>query len=83
MAVGDVYVNGVHPTEKLTGQEICERIVVAGMWNGTPESLWNSRPDGELGGVFYMYWRAQAGEGGKIEMEIGNGRRIVMWEGER
>ncbi len=79
MAVGDMYLNGEKPTDSPdTCKAMCERVVAAGLWFSTPESLFERMG---MPSIFWMYWRALAGEGGKIEMEVDNGRRIVMWEG--
>lgn len=75
MASGDLYVDGVR-APGMTGKEMCEYVVKAGLFSGTPEELWNLSPTGELSQVFDLYYAALAKNGHKIEVEAPDGTRV-------
>lgn len=81
MAIGDILVDGKRQTKKVTGQQMCEYIVAADIYVGfSAEDLWNYSARGELTQVFDMYWYAHHVRGHRVELEIGGGVRVLMFQ---
>lgn len=80
MLEGEILVDGNEPPAR-TGREMCEYIVAAGLWQGTPESLWNYSSTGELSVVFDLYYMALAKNGHKLEVVMPDGSRFAwpLW----
>lgn len=77
MALGDIYVDGAEPSP-ISGQEMCEYVIAAGLYDGTPEKLWNHDDDGHLITPYELYWKALHKNGHKVEIEGPTGKLTPM-----
>ena len=78
MSTGDIFVDG-NPPPPISGQAMCEYVIAAGLYHGTPEQLWNHDAGGHLITPHELYWEAMAKNGHKIEIELPNGKRVPYY----
>jgi len=77
MTVGDIFVDGKAPPA-ISGQQMCEYVIAAGLYQGTPEQLWNHDPHGHLMTPYGLYWVAIVKNGHTVEVELPDGKRVPM-----
>jgi hypothetical protein len=69
--IGDILVDGETP-KAVSGKEMCEYVIAAGLFQGTPEQLWCAEGDGSLVTCHELYWKALAKNGHNVEIDLGN-----------
>ncbi|SIO09418.1 hypothetical protein SAMN05444166_2411 [Singulisphaera sp. GP187] len=60
---------------------MCEYVIAAGLYNGTPEQLWNNDPGGHLITPHDLYWKALVKNGHTVEVELPDVTRTSMMTG--
>lgn len=78
MSLGDIWVDSKEPPA-ISGQQMCEYVIAAGLYKGTPEQLWCHDAGGHLITPYELYWRAMNKNGHKIEVEIQGGKIVPMF----